>query len=480
MQPRPAPLRDPRYPLEPLFGRILSPFEQFLRRTTAGGIVLTATTALTLALATAFGAGLIHHVVEQPVALAAGSRWRLELSLHHWINDGLMALFFLLVGLELKREVLVGELSSLKDAVLPVAAALGGMVLPALIYAAFNAGTTAASGWGIPMATDIAFAVGILVLLAWRVPKNLIVFLTALAIADDLGAVLIIALFYTAQLDWHALGVAAALCVVLALFNRGGVRHPLPYALAGVALWLAVLASGVHATLAGILLALAVPARPSYAPASFERRIEQLLAAFRDDRRDESTSDDPLSNPRMASIAEAMEDSSGRVQSPLHRMEHHLTPWVTFVIIPVFALANAGIDLGAVQWSEALAHDVTLGVIGGLVLGKFAGIGLFSWAAVRVGAARLPAGVAWRHLLGAGWLAGIGFTMSLFIAQLAFDDARLVEEAKLGILLGSALSAAIGLTWLYIAGSRGGPGSAIHHDRDGGAGKHPARDTAQQ
>ena len=458
------PLRDPRYPLEPLFGRILSPFEQFLRRTTAGGIVLTATTALTLVLASALGAGLIHDVIAEPVALG-GSRWRLELSLHHWINDGLMALFFLLVGLELKREILVGELSSLKDAALPVVAAIGGMLIPALIYAAFNAGTPAASGWGIPMATDIAFAVGILVLLAWRVPKNLIVFLTALAIADDLGAVLVIALFYTAQLDGHALGAAAVLCAVLALFNRGGVRHPLPYVLAGVALWLAVLASGVHATLAGILLAMAVPARASYAPSSFERRIEELLAAFRSDRRDESTSDDPLGNPRMASIAEAMEDSAARVQSPLHRMEHHLTPWVTFVVIPVFAMANAGIDLGEVRWSEALAHNVTLGVVGGLALGKFAGISLFCWAAVRLGAARLPAGVAWRHLLGAAWLAGIGFTMSLFIAQLAFEDARLVEEAKLGILLGSALSAAIGLTWLYVAGSRGSPGSAVHPAR---------------
>jgi NhaA family Na+:H+ antiporter len=453
LMPRPAPSQDPRYPLEPLFGHILSPFEQFLRRTTAGGIILMLTTALTLALATAFGAGLIHHLVEQPLALAAGGLGRLELSLHGWINDGLMALFFLLVGLELKREILVGELSSLKDAALPVVAALGGMALPALIYAAFNAGTPAAAGWGIAMATDIAFAVGILVLLAWRVPKNLIVFLTALAIADDLGAVLVIALFYTAELDGHALGAAAALCALLALFNRGGVRHPLPYALAGVLLWLAVLASGVHATLAGILLALAVPARPAHTPASFERRIEELLAALRADRRDESTADDPLSNPRMASIAEAMEDSAARVQSPLHRMEHHLTPWVSFVVIPVFALANAGIDLSAVRWREALAHEVTLGVIGGLVLGKFAGIALFSWAAVRLGAARLPAGVAWRHLLGAAWLAGIGFTMSLFIAQLAFADARLVEQAKLGILLGSALSAAIGLGWLYVAGA---------------------------
>jgi Na+:H+ antiporter, NhaA family len=445
-------MKDKTYPLEPLFGRILSPFEQFLRRTTAGGIVLIATTVVALALATVFGADVMHRFTEQPLGFSAGGRPRLELSLHQWINDGLMSLFFLLVGLELKREILVGELSSLKDAALPVIAAIGGMVLPALIYLAFTAGTPAASGWGIPMATDIAFAVGILVLLAWRIPRNLIVFLTALAIADDLGAVLVIALFYTADLNLGALGIAAALFAVLVLFNRGGVRHPLPYALVGVLLWLAVHESGVHATLAGILLALTIPARPAHTPEHFERRIEELEAAFRADRRDEDTSDDPLSNSRMAAIAEAMERSAATVQSPLQRIEHDLTPWVTFMVIPIFALSNAGIDLLAVAWREALTHDVTLGVIGGLVIGKFAGISLFSWVAVRFGVARLPSGVRWAHLLGAAWLAGIGFTMSIFISQLAFDDPALVEEAKLGILLGSALSALVGLLWLYLAG----------------------------
>jgi len=447
-------MKDARYPLEPLFGRILSPFEQFLRRTTAGGIVLIVTTIVALALAMILGGDAIHRFTEQPVGLWAGGRFRLELSLHQWVNDGLMTLFFLVVGLELKREILVGELSSLKDAALPVIAALGGMVLPALIYLALNAGTPAASGWGIPMATDIAFAVGILVLLAWRIPRNLIIFLTALAIADDLGAVLVIAVFYTADLKLWSLGTAAALFAILALFNRGGVRHPLPYALTGVLLWLAVHDSGVHATLAGILLAVAIPARPAHTPARFERRIEELREAFRADRRDEDTPDDPLSNQRMASIAEAMERSATAVQSPLQRIEHRLTPWVTFAVIPVFALSNAGIDLLAVSWRDALTHNVTLGVVSGLVVGKFAGISLFSWAAVRLGVARLPAGVGWRHVLGAAWLAGIGFTMSLFIAQLAFGAPELVEEAKLGILVGSALSAAIGLAWLYWAGSR--------------------------
>lgn len=447
-------MENHRYPLESLFGRIASPFEQFLRRTTAGGIVLMTTTVIALALATSLGADAINQFWARSLALSSDETFRLRLSWQLWVNDGLMALFFLLVGLELKREILVGELSSLKDAALPVVAALGGMIVPALIYAAFNAGTPTASGWGIPMATDIAFAVGILVLLAWRIPKNLIIFLMALAIADDLGAVLVIAIFYTADLDLHALGAAAILLVVLLLFNRSGIRRPLPYAIVGVLLWIAVHASGVHATLAGILLAMTIPARPAHSPAQFESCIAELQSELRDSRSDSRTSDDPLTNERMAAIAEAMERSAAAVQSPLQRVEHALTPWVTFVIIPIFALANAGIDLGAIEWTQALASKVTVGVFTGLVIGKFIGVSLFSWVAVRLGWARLPAGVQWKHLTGAAWLAGIGFTMSLFIANLAFADPAIVEQAKLGILLGSALSASIGLTWLYCAGSR--------------------------
>jgi Na+:H+ antiporter, NhaA family len=447
-------VKDPRYPLEPLFGRILSPFEQFLRRTTAGGIVLIATTAVALGLATLLGAERLERFPGQVLSIGTSESFELALSVRHWVNDGLMALFFLLVGLELKREVLVGELSSLKDAALPVVAAAGGMVFPALIYAVFNAGTPAVSGWGIPMATDIAFAVGILVLLAWRIPRTLIVFLTALAIADDLGAVLVIALFYTKELDVQSLVAAGVLFALLVLFNRGGIRNALPYAFVGVLLWLALHDSGVHATLAGILLAATIPARPARTPAQFEGRIAELAAAFRADRRDLDTPDDPLSNHRMAAIAQAMERSAAAVQSPLQRMEHRLTPWVTFTIIPIFALCNAGIDLLGVSWRDALASNITLGVVIGLVLGKFAGVSAFSWLAVRLGMARLPAGVRWRHLFGAAWLAGIGFTMSLFIAQLAFPRPELVDEAKLGILVGSAISASVGLGWLYWAGSR--------------------------
>ena len=447
-------MKDNPYPLEPLFGRILSPFERFLHRTTAGGIVLLAATAIALTLATVFGAEVLHRLVDFPIGFSAGPERRLELSVHYWVNDGLMALFFLVVGLELKREILVGELHSLKDAALPVFAAAGGMVVPAAIYVAFNSATPAAHGWGIPMATDIAFAVGILVLLASRVPRNLIVFLTALAIADDLGAVLVIAGFYTQDLNTRALASAAVVFALLVLLNRGGVRNAVPYLLLGIPLWVALFHSGVHATLAGVLLALTIPAFPAHTPARYERRVEELLDAFRTDRRDASTPDDPLTNRRMATIAETMERASAAVQSPLQRIEHRLTPWVTFAVVPLFALTNAGINLSAVSWRDAPTEPVILGVSAGLLVGKFVGISVFSWLAVVSRVARLPSGVGWRHLLGAAWLAGIGFTMSLFISQLAFADTALVEEAKLGIVIGSFASALIGLAWLYAAGAK--------------------------
>ena len=448
-------MADQKYPLESLFGRILSPFEDFLRRTAAGGIVLVLATIAALVLATWLGDVRVHHAWERTLGITQGT-FNLDLTLHEWVNDALMAIFFLLVGLELKREILVGELSSLRDASFPVIAALGGMVVPACIYATLNAGTPTEAGWGIPMATDIAFAVGLLVLLGDRVPRSLTIFLTALAIADDLGAVLVIAIFYTDQLDVPALRACGALFVLLVLFNRGGVRHPLPYALVGVMLWFYVLVSGVHATIAGVLLALTIPARGAYSPEQFEKRIEELHKALQADRQDAGTADDPLRNHRMSSIAEATEKVAAAVQSPLRRFEHLLTPWVAFVIIPTFALANAGIDLTEVAWGEALSSKVTLGVMLGLFLGKFAGISIFGAIAAWTGLGRLPAGVRWPHVLGAAWLSGIGFTMSLFISQLAFEDQATLEQAKLGILVGSFAAAIVGFTWLWLVHRRQG------------------------
>lgn len=437
------------YPLEPLFGQVISPFERFLRRTTAGGIILIGTTLLTLLIANSqWGAGF-HHFWEQTMGLSIGS-WELKQSLHHWVNDGLMALFFLLVGLEIKREILVGELSSLRDAALPIGAAVGGMVVPALIYSLFNYGMPSASGWGIPMATDIAFAIGILVLLAWRVPRSLIIFVTALAIVDDLGAVLVIALFYTHEINLVALAWAGAVLVLLILFNRGGIRHSLPYILAGIALWYLTLLSGLHATVAGILLALTIPARPAFSPKQFDQRLHELGQGFHAAVLDPHSPDTPLSNHRMATIAENVERASITVQAPLQRMEHGLSTWVTFLVIPIFALANAGIDFSHIDFAASISAPVTLGVMFGLVLGKFIGISGSCWLILKLDWGKMPHGMNWRHITGAAWLGGIGFTMSLFIGGMAFTDPQQFEDAKLGILLSSLIAATIGLIWLYV------------------------------
>ena len=447
-------MTEHHYPLEPLFGKIIGPFERFLRQTTAGGIILMCMTLLTLIVAGSPWGNTYRHVWEMPIRIGMGSQG-LEMSLHVWVNEGLMALFFLLVGLELKREIMVGELASLRNAALPVAGAIGGMLAPAAIYLLFNPSGPAAAGWGVPMATDIAFSVGILVLLAWRIPKNLIIFLTALAIADDLGAVLIIALFYTQSIDMTLLGVAVGLLGILILCNRGGIRNALPYAILGILLWLALLKSGIHATLAGVLLAFTIPARPIYTPQQFDKRLDEMKDAFHAAAVNHEGNDVPLGITRMSIIAESLERASSAVQSPQQRMEHHLAPWVTFGVIPLFAMANAGLDLFAMSFREVIVQPVTLGVMLGLVLGKFIGITSFTWLAVRLGLARLPGSVQWRHILGAAWLGGIGFTMSLFIEQLAFaDNPSFFEEARLGIIMASLISATVGLTWLYLSAGK--------------------------
>ena len=444
----PSNVSDP-YPLERLFGRILSPFEHFLRTATAGGALLMAATVATLVLANSPAGDAWSRFWQQPVAIGSFDH-AFKHTLREWVNDALMALFFLLVGLELKREVLVGELASFRDAALPIVAAAGCMIVPAAIYLALNPAGPAASGWGVPMATDIAFAIGILVMLGNRVPRALVVFLMALAIADDLGAVLAIAIAYTTGVDRGALASAAAILALLALLNRGGVREPLPYALLGIVLWYFVLRSGVHATIAGVLLALAIPARPACTPQRFDRRVSELLGTFRAHAEDPTTPSDALASPDMATIAFALERDAKAVQSPLHRAEHALGPWVTYIILPLFALANAAIVFDPAVLSGAFASPITLGIVLGLPLGKFIGIAGASGIAVRLGWARLPAGVRWRHLLGGAWLGGIGFTMSLFISQLAFDAAH-AELAKVGILCASFASALMGIAWLVLS-----------------------------
>ena len=432
--------------------RFTQPLRRLLRQAPAAGLVLLACAVLAMAWANSPFAHSYHALWETPIALRVGE-WSASLSLHAVINDGLMAVFFFLVGLEIKREVLVGELASVRKAALPVAAALGGMIVPALLFLAFNAGGPASRGWGIPMATDIAFALGVLALLGDRFPPALRVFLSALAIADDLGAVLVIALFYTAAVSWSALAAVAGLLVLSLAANAVGVRAAWAYALIGIALWAAVLVSGVHATVAGVLLAMTIPSRTVINEDALLRGARAALQQFDDACAPNTTM---LSNSVHQAALRRLEVLSEKALPPLARLEHGLHGIVMFGIMPLFALANAGVDLRG--GGDALGGTIALGVIAGLVVGKPVGITLASWLAVRAGIAALPSGIGWRTLGGAAILGGIGFTMSLFIAGLAFGDSpEHLTSAKLGTLVASVIAGVCGWALLRFGeGARDG------------------------
>jgi len=441
-------------PWERAFDRVLTPFEEFIHRETTSGLLLMCAALLALLLANGPFAELYQRVIELPLAVGLGD-WMLEKTLHHWVNDGLMAFFFFVVGMELKREMLVGELADLRQAVLPIVAAVGGMLVPALVFFVLNPEGPATRGWGVPMATDIAFAVGALALLAARVPKSLITFLVALAIVDDLGAVLVIALFYTDDLSLNWLAAACALVGLLVAFNLAGVRKPIPYFIVAVLLWFAVLKSGVHATLAGVIGGFTVPARPKYDPGAFSAQVKRLMARFDASyRRDVSI----LTNQELRAVVQTLDNGLVAVQAPLQRLEHIWHMPVAFLVIPVFALFNAGIPLDIGSIGATLGHPVALGVTAGLVLGKFAGITGGSWLALRLGVAVLPTGTRFSQIAGVSLLAGIGFTMSIFIAELAFaSEPQLLLSAKTGILLASLVSGLAGFAWLWVLGSRVAP-----------------------
>jgi NhaA family Na+:H+ antiporter len=425
---------------------IVRPFQDFADKQSSGGILLIAATVIALAWANSPWGESYAALWHTKLTVGVGD-FAITKDLTHWINDGLMAVFFLVVGLEIKREVLVGELSSARNAVLPVAAALGGAVVPALIYLAINAGTAGSAGWGIPMATDIAFALGVLALLGQRAPTALKVFLTALAIVDDIVAVLVIALFYTSEISWGALGVGAVFFAALIVANLLGVGRTLFYAVLGAGLWLAFLLSGVHATIAGVLLALTIPATSFINPGAFLERSRYVLDRF---EQAGEKGENVLANEERQAALHALNHATYKLEPPLHELEHALHPWVVFAIMPIFALANAGVPLGG-GIVGALASPVALGIVLGLVVGKQLGITLLAWLAVRSGVSELPEGIGWRHVYGAGWLAGIGFTMSLFITDLAFPEDSLVEAAKLGILCASLIAGVVG--WAILRGA---------------------------
>lgn len=373
--------------------RISAAFLYFFRQESAGGAVLLFCAAIAVILANSPFADTYEHILHMELTIAGG----LSMSLLHWINDALMAVFFFVVGMEIKREFLFGELKSLSATMLPIAAAIGGMAVPALIYFAFNGGLPSVSGWAIPMSTDIAFSLGVLAFAAKGVPKSVAVFLTALAIVDDLGGIAVIALFYSASPEITALATGLAVIVLLAFLTKYGVTSPVPYLLGGIVSWYAFLQAGVHPTVAGVLVGFTVP----------------------------------------AGTEETQEDF------PLFRWEHALAPWSAFLVMPVFALGNAGIPLSIDSFATLLS-PIGLGVIGGLFIGKPLGICLMVFLLIRLGFARMPDNVRWSHFLGAGVLAGIGFTMSIFLASLSFTDPADLVTAKASIVTASILSGLLG------------------------------------
>jgi len=414
-------------------------FNRFFRSEVSGSIVLMACTIVALAWANSPWSQNYTDFTHIEVGFSWGGT-SLNLSLQHWINDALMAIFFFVIGLEVKREILIGELSTLRKAVLPVSAAVGGMLIPAGFYVAVNAGGQAVHGWGIPMATDIAFALGLLALFGSRAPIGLKVFLTALAIADDIGAVLVIAFFYTANLKLGALAIAAIFMLLIASARAIGIRRKGVYIILAIGVWLSVLTSGIHATVAGILVAMLVPIRAKIEPEKFMERARERLAELESTN---LTHDSMVDDKAQLYALDDIHRVTGDMIPPGIALEHHLHPLQSFFILPLFALFNAGVVLGGGSLGQT-TDPVGLGIVLGLVLGKQIGVVGFSWISIKGGWADLPDGVRWPHIWGVSCLAGIGFTMSLFITELAFDDPSHIGKAKLGILVASLIAGILG------------------------------------
>lgn len=417
--------------------RLLQPFQRFAAMEAAGGLLLLLATVAALAVANSSWDFWYSNLLHFPIVIGFGDR-TLDGTLHFWINDGCMAFFFLLVGLEIKREMILGELSSLRRALFPLLAATGGVVVPAIIYAAFNHSQSTAKGWGIPMATDIAFSLAILAIFGKRIPTGLKIFLTAFAIADDIAGVVVIATVYTDTLKLEMLALATLCFAACIVANRTGVIRLRVYLIIGVLLWLALLKSGVHATLAGLVVALSIPVRTFIDPRTFLARGRVRLSEF---ERAALEAQNP--GPAMRESLHRLRAGLELVESPLDRLEHRIHPWVSFCIVPLFAFVNAGINIQGVHLSD-LVHPAFLGIYFGLLFGKPIGISLFSWLAVRLRIAHLPADVSWPQLYAVSWLGGIGFTISIFIANLAFGESSYYSVARVGILMASGTSAIVG------------------------------------
>lgn len=431
-----------------LIDRLIVPFQRFAGFGASGGIVLMICTVIALIWANSPWGEIYNHLRHDVMLTAGVGAISLTKPVEWWINDALMAVFFFVVGLEIKREVLVGELSSPRRAALPIVAAIGGMAVPGILYAALNLGEESIRGWGVPVATDIAFALGVLSLLGRRVPTSLRIFVATLAIADDLGALIVIAAFYTDNLalDWLAGGLGV--WIVMIGLNLIGVRWSWGYAAVGLVLWYCIYRAGVHPTIAGVLGAMTIPVR---------NRVDvAMLVAFARRCADEleeslESGENIVTNPRQQTLVQGIEDACRHAQTPLHVLEHALLPWIPFAIVPLFALANAGVNLSGLDLQTTLSSPIVLGIVIGLALGKPIGIVGACLIAHRIGIGVLPPGVRWKHIAATGFLAGIGFTMSLFIANLAFIDAVRLDQAKIGIMLASIISGVVGLTLLRLA-----------------------------
>lgn len=422
---------------------ILLPVQQYIHTESIGGIVLLVATVVALGWANSPWREDYHHILETHLTLDVAI-FMVDLNVEEWINDGLMALFFFVIGLEIKRELMFGQLSTLRSAALPAIAAIGGMVVPAGIYLALNLGGDGMRGWGIPMATDIAFALGVLALLGRRIPMQLRVFMLGLAVVDDLGAIAVIAIAYTETIDFGQLGLAAGLIVAMIVANRLGLRQPAVTAALAFLIWVAVLKSGVHATVAGVLIAGLTPARPSYSREEFSEEAEALLAEYQ-------TAMASGDRERAEAILGEIEETSQATEAPLERLERIIHPWSSYVILPLFALANAGIEFSEGTLDRALSSSVTIGVFAGLVIGKLVGITLFPWVASRLGLVELPRAITWLHVAGVALVGGIGFTVAIFVSGLAFDDKAIVDNAKMGILAASLVAGLVGYFLLRIA-----------------------------
>lgn len=432
---------------------ILRTFNRFFSNESSGGVLLLVCAIIAVTLASIPGGEWFDRIWETEAGFEIGD-FSMDMSLRHWVNDALMAIFFFSVGLEIKREMLVGQLSSFKKSILPIMAAIGGMLVPAAIYWAFNSGhPESIRGWGIPMATDIAFAIGILSLLGNRVPASLKVFLTALAIADDLGAIIVLAIFYpTHAIHPEHLVYVGLVMAVLFLFNRLGIKEKYLYIIPGAAMWYFTYRSGIHATIAGVFLAMTIPAGNRLDGIRFRDRISILLKKFKPSA---SRNYGILSSSEQQHVIHSMRTAVLDADPLLHRLESSLHPIVTFVIMPVFALANAGVALDLSALASGGLSPVTAGILFGLLVGKPAGIFLFSFIGIRLKLASMPAGVTWKQLAATGVLGGIGFTMSIFINNLAFADPALVDIGKVSILITSALAAILGLTAMSLSCRKG-------------------------